>query len=255
MQGSSQYPAGDEEHCYHLFGVATIRDVETLRSHTNAMILRNNKLTHAFQIHNPEVSSYMTAVNQRVDSAVKGIKDNHEMLKDNSATLQQSVTTINNMWTTVIRTMIDESMSAMIIEKQAQELSNGVYELIHNKLSLYIVPVEVMAKTLKHVANHLVTRYPMFHLVSTNPAYYYQTQSVVHARSNNSLYITVTFPITSSSISYDVYQVLAFPVPLNESTTHASMLMDHPVTLLLVLIRKYILKLMTMNVNSVLETM
>ena len=45
-------------------------------------------------------------------------------------------------------------------------------------------------------------------------------------RRNLSIFISVKLPITPHNVRYKVFKILAFPVPVNESSPHATQLFD-----------------------------
>ena len=58
------------------------------------------------------------------------------------------------------------------------------------------------------------------------PQYYYEFGKFAIMRRNLSIFISVKLPITPHNVRYKVFKILAFPVPVNESSPHATQLFD-----------------------------
>ena len=124
--------------------------------------------------------------------------------------------------------MINASESISSVQLQMQSFLNGLHALVKRKLSPYLVPESQLRKALAHVENTLRRRHPDFHVTNHHPSFYYQQQSVMYAYHDESFYVTVQIPISSRNDLFDMFQILTIPVPLNHSTTHATLLDNVP---------------------------
>ena len=211
-----------------LFGTATVKDVQILASHINEMNKRQRDITHMFQVHTDELSSFMTATDTRITNAFNGIKQNHDILQQLDISVQNSLVTVSRMSNLIMKLLSRSIVNALTLQRKVDDLYYGVQTLLQGKLSPYLIPADVLSRAIARVNYHVNLKYPGYSITQNNIDYYYGAQTVIFARNFDSLFITLNFPISSSTNVFQVYQVLAFPVPLNTSTTHATQLLSHP---------------------------
>lgn len=81
-----------------------------------------------------------------------------------------------------------------------------------------------MKRTLNFVQGHLT---PLgYQVLRQTPQYYYEFGKFSIMRRNLSIFISVKLPITPHNVIHKVFKILAFPVPVNESSPHATQLFD-----------------------------
>ena len=208
------------------FGTAEDHDVQHILKHNSKLQQQNQNLGKAFQQQEKELASFMEATDQRMENAIKGIELNHQLFNNITRSLQHSLVASMQLWAKFNDLMLKHLKNAQLLELRMQQLAIGVQAMIKGKLSPFLIPVSALNATLNQVQMALHKNYPEFHIANTKLDYYYDTLNVAIGRTGNTLVATISIPITSSSNMFKVYEVLSFPVPLNQSTTHASQLLN-----------------------------
>ena len=209
-----------------VFGTATERDVKHLRKHLINMYQQNQRMSKTFQQQENNLASYMTAVDDRISNAMHGIEENHKLFHNITEEMQITLESTMHVWSKLSDVTLQYIKNTQQLELRMQQIAVGVQEIINGKLSPFLIPVSTINETLNHLKDLLNTKYPEFHIVNTNMNYYYETLTVNTVRSGNTIFITISIPISSSHNIFKLYQVLSFPVPLNHTTKHATQLSE-----------------------------
>ena len=77
-----------------------------------------------------------------------------------------------------------------------------------------------MGRTLNFVQGHLTPLW--YQVLRQTPQYYYEFGKFSIMRRNLSIFISVKLTITPHNVRYKVFKILAFPVPVNVSSPHAT---------------------------------
>ncbi len=220
---------GDLSHS--LFGTATSKEVNILKEHINTIVQQTNSITHSFSSQTGKMQSYMTAVDNRMTNIMRAADANHKEIGE----LIRHMSKVVNMVEQVEK-YSDAAMSAVVmqtkvshqLEQKVQSMLHGVYSLMQGKLSPSLIPPSVIHKLVDHINHQLSENSPGFHILHTHSARYYDNNNFVYARHNDSVYITLSIPVTSSHAVYQLYRAISFPVALNHTTMQASQLVDVP---------------------------
>ena len=113
------------------------------------------------------------------------------------------------------------------ISQSCDNLVMGVQELMRDRLPPYIISPSVLMNTLQHTDKYLQT-HNGYSLVTTNPSYYYHTATVAYQRYHSSIYININIPIALTKATFDVFEILSFPIALHSHSDHATQLLDLP---------------------------
>ncbi len=211
-----------------VFGTSTTKDLEILQRHMMAMNSNNEALSHEFQEHVKLMTSFMTSTDDRINEAMIGISDNHNVINSLISDLQQTQNGVNFVLSGALSALMKEMLLHAKVDSGIANLIEGVHQLVRHKLSPNLIPLTMLNETINKIDRKLITRYKgQFRISTRSPEFYYNTKNIVYARQNNSLYVTVGFPITSTDSKFDVYQVRTFPTPLNQSSNHATKLSEH----------------------------
>lgn len=73
----------------------------------------------------------------------------------------------------------------------------------------------------------LIRQYPKYSLIATDPKNYFSYADFSVIRQNNSLLITIQFLISAFQ-KFELYKIYTFPIPINESSSHATHLQNVP---------------------------
>lgn len=208
-----------------LFGLATMSDVRLLANHINALNRRTQQISHALQQHGDHLSSFMEVVDNRITHLMHGIQEQilglTKSFESSLRTLEQNMMNMSKVLTTL-------SNNFNVLRSNLLQLQSSVQSLVEGNISPSYIPKIVLTKTLHKIQNTLTKYYPDFHLTHFHPAYYYTTSNFMFTRNHSSLYITVKFPVSSHSHPLQLYKILTFPVPANNSMNQATQLFYLP---------------------------
>jgi len=211
-----------------LFGLATMSDVRLLANHINALNRRTQQIGHALQQHGDHLSSFMEVVDNRTTNLMHGIQENSKQIIGLTKSFESSLRTLEQNMMNMSKVLTTLSNNFNVLRSNLLQLQSSVQSLVEGKISPSLIPKIVLTKTLHKIQSTLTKYYPGFHLTHFHPTYYYTTSNFMFTRNHSSLYITVKFPVSSHSHPLQLYKILTFPVPANNSMNHATQLLDLP---------------------------
>ena len=71
-------------------------------------------------------------------------------------------------------------------------------------------------------------KYPGFHLTKHKPSKIYENAKFVNMHHDSKLYVTVKFPMSSHAKPLSLFKVLSYPMPVNDTSDHATQIVDLP---------------------------
>ena len=211
-----------------LFGTASASDIQLLQDHINELIKDQNTLKNNFQEHTTDMTSYMKTVNDRVDTALKGIQLNHDELNNYLHTMTISSSENTEMIYKLMTIMTSEILSANTIIKATENIMLAIHDLMQNKLPPVLISVDTLNMTLENVQKVLQSKYHGFSIATYDTKYYYSISNIMFTRREDSIFITVNIPITKSTVQYHVYEIQTFPIPIHNTTKHVSQILNYP---------------------------
>lgn len=211
-----------------LFGTATVDDVNMLAKHINALVVKDNSLSKAFSQHLDHFSSYVSHANSRMDNLMKGIKENEIAFKFLHGQITKNMNTLQENFEYMLSVLFDQITSAEKVRNILNNLQNAVIDLINGKLSPVLIPSDVLESALTNIQKILDEKYNGFHLTHTDPDEIYKSSKFVFAKKDNSLFITLKLPITSFKHTLQLFKIISLPVPINETSTHATQILNVP---------------------------
>ena len=114
------------------------------------------------------------------------------------------------------------------LESVFQELREGIFDLVKGKISPHLIPPKTMLQCIQDIQNILHDKFSGFHLIHTDPKEIYKNVQSIYARKGSKLFISVKFPVSPFPAPLTLYKVLSFPIPINETSNHATHLVDLP---------------------------
>ena len=210
-----------------LFGTARQKDVQILAQHITQMEKNKISMISSIQQHNKHMSSYMQAIDERLNNIVSEITFNHDNLQQfdlKLATLSESF--IKSVQLSIF--LSEQNHKANIIQMKIKELIDGVYALSKGKLSPNLLPPDTIDMAVKQINSILENKYPGFRIINLSPTLLYEQSNFVAVRRHHSIYITLKFYMTSLSAPLKLYKVQSFPVPVNVSNSQGTHLTDIP---------------------------
>lgn len=223
-----------------LFGTASAKDVKRLASHVQFIQKQQAQINQGLKRQSKLLSSYMATNNARVDQAIEQIKENHEATNKLNNWIHGQMNHFEAALA-ISAYVTHELFLASKLQAQVQEFNTGIQALMHGKLSPLLIPPQVMLEVLRIIQRHLFDDNLDFYITHNHPEYYYKHGKFNFAHGNNSLYISLHIPVSAFTSALEVYEVQSFPIPLNQSTKHASQLLDLPNILAITQDRQYYL--------------
>lgn len=123
-----------------LFGTATFEDVQLLARHINALNKLTRNVVKSVQLHENNLSSYIKTVDDRITNIVQGISENELAITLIQSQLFASFEKLGRSFTTMGVLLSKQIEKSRKLETRFQELLQGVYELVGEKLSPHLIP-------------------------------------------------------------------------------------------------------------------
>ena len=207
-----------------IFGIATENDVRVLAGHINALTRQQNKVARALARHGGDLSSYINQVDDRMDNLMEGIKENQVLTKILAAKITNETSRLQERFQKMTALYGEQIEKSQYVERYLGKLLSSIALLLTGKISPLLIPPKEMERTLNFVQRHLT---PLgYQVLRQTPQYYYEFGKFSIMRRNLSIFISVKLPITPHNVRYNVFKILVFPVPVNESSPHATQLFD-----------------------------
>ncbi len=204
-----------------LFGLATENDVKTLAKHIDFLEKNNRQTGSLFESQNKKLTSFMQTTSHRIANAVQQITSNSDQI----LMLDKHLLQLDNLLTYSLhltRVLTHQAHLAVSLEYHLENFLQSVYQLQAGKLSPLLIPPESLQKVINHVRHVFATKYPDFHLVHTDPSYYYESPHFLATRKGNVLIVYLKLFVSTHPHLLTVYQVTNMVVPLNDSTNHGT---------------------------------
>ena len=150
----------------------------------------------------------MKATDERMTNIVKGFGENHVAIEHIQTQLFESFESLEKTFSTMSAFTSKQIETARQLESIFNELLQGIYDLVEGKLSPNVIKPVTMVNTINDIQNILDKKFPGFHLVYKDPSLIYHNVDTFFARKGNSVYVSVTFPISpfAQPFSSSVYQ-------------------------------------------------
>lgn len=211
-----------------LFGTATSDDVEDLKRHMQVLNNNNVKIAKAMAHEAHELTSFMSAVNDRFDNVVKAVKLDHDQTMTLSQQFAASLDGMEHEFLILENMMLIQINATTVLDKHLEHAKLAVHDLVKGKLSPFLLSPKDLRTTLKQVQRIMNRKYPGFHIIHNNPLHYYSFANFLYSRHHSYLYVLLKIPISAFIHPLPLYKVYSVPVPINSTSTHATQLLDTP---------------------------
>ena len=210
-----------------LFGTATSKEVNRLKEHI--LSLENKEITMAsqFEKHSKDLSSFMSLTNDRLSSFKTHIADNHEAIIKVTHLFSKTTHTneVNLKFTMHI---VKNIYLSMALQENLLQFVLGMQALINHNLSPLLIPITDMKSTILNINarlrksnSELFVRDMSSHELYSDPKFHWTF-------TKSSLYITYYFPLSSSIPDLTLYKIHNIPVPLDNNSSHVTVLTNLP---------------------------
>ena len=211
-----------------LFGTATVEDFNVVAAHVNALTKRSRQIATALAQHAEHLSSFETKANDRMDNLMNGIKNNNVAIHYIQQQVESTAKSLQQMFEEMTSVLIQQIETSNHLNHELDQFQQAVKDLANGHLSPLLIPMQILHSTLNDIQSILSQKYPGFFVTTHSPSDLYTSSNFLFTRNNSNLYITVKIPISSERKPLQVYKVFSLPVPLNDSSKHATTILDLP---------------------------
>lgn len=210
-----------------LFGTVTMDDVNILASHINMLTKHTNQMTNLLVQHSDHLSSFMKLTDSRMNNLKNGIRNNAYAISP-LATKLANVSELEASFVNISEVLLNQVNKVTVYKNKMNRLVAAVQTLIEGKLSPFLISKSTIGHTINQITHLLRKSYHGFHLVHTDPSFFYSKGKFLYARHKSNLYITLKFPISSQTSSMKLFKVISLPVPISNTSGQATQLLSIP---------------------------
>ncbi|XP_046571583.1 uncharacterized protein LOC124279759 [Haliotis rubra] len=207
-----------------IFGTATVEDVERLAQYVKRLSMHVTNTSRVVQVQVRQMSSFIAKTNDRISSSLTGIETNH---RDISQVAEQ-VQDVEKSIFISMKILLDRLTFLTTIRQEIDEMYLGIQQLVNQRLSPSLLPVTEVKKALNMIQKRLNAEYPLFHVAHKDPGYYYRERTVHCSRTGDSILISLIVPFQTHSTLLEVYRINSFGLPINQSSSHVTQVMNLP---------------------------
>ena len=222
----------------NLFGTATVKDVETLKSHIIALET-NPESFKGFRKFQKQLSSLEVEAHENFKLLQDGVNKNKMLINESFHEMDrlqyywsQEMEDVNanvkalGQVSTIMHSINAHEVSTMLLMiTEMDKLINSYNVLLKGYLPLDLIPPARIQTILRNITDYLRLNHPTFKILHTNPTTYYHTHSISFARTNHNIYIKLNIPISSTNLLFNIYKLESIPVVAgnrNQSFTYIS---------------------------------
>ncbi|KAK3104775.1 hypothetical protein FSP39_009897 [Pinctada imbricata] len=211
-----------------LFGTATSDDINTMKRHMQVLNRNNAKLAKAMAIQDEHLSSFISTVDERFGNIMQAVQKNHKEAIAIAESARHSIDAVEHEFLILEEIMLKQVNASATLLSALEHVTLSVHDLVKGKLSPFLLKPNTIEHSLKQIQSILDTKFPDFVVIHKDPLYYYSFADFLYTRLHSTMYIILKVPISPMSQPLELYRVFSFPVPVNESSSHATQLMDIP---------------------------
>ena len=212
---------------HSLFGTATEKEMNQVRQHVELLEKRSDRMNEAFTNFSDHLSSFIQVSNSRYENLEVGIMDNLQALRilaNRLAALSASLR--DDMKLSSLLTQ--EVYLAMSLKQGLQNFIEGIYSLLNHKLSPYLISFNDVQETIKSINSKLTSKQARLNARDLSARDFYDLDNFVSTFRNNSVFISVKFPLVTAFSVVDLFKTYSFPVPINTTASHCTQIVDLP---------------------------
>jgi len=211
-----------------LFGTSTEADYQTLANHVKEIAETQNNEMKAIKKYTTSMSSFVQTSNKRMDALASAVQDqawqNVKLIEATTLSLENEIENFNNL--TFYTLKLEHTMS--LLQLQYKSILDSIELLLQGYIPSVLVPQHILTKTLQSIQDSLISTHARYHIVYTDPKYYYQRGQYVFVHHKRVLYSTPQIPLTSFQEPFFVYEIAQHPQPMPNNKDHATYLENLP---------------------------
>ena len=231
-----------------LFGIAKDSDIKAMNRHLKVIAKYQAKQKEERKEDLKLLNSFMNKTNERmnglatmVDGNYKSLYDMHvEFVKSNKRTAELAIDVSH-----FLPALINKTGIFAQLQGEMHNFIMGLHLLIRRRLPPSLIDRDTLLQALRTANKALKKSHANFQVIYNHPAYYYDMRDVLFAFSGRSFFVTIQIPISARNSLFNLYRVMNFPVPFNQTTTHATQIMGLPHFLAITTDNKYFVELST----------
>ena len=205
---------------HSLFGLATDDDIKAVKMHISQLQKHQDELFAELVQQN--FSSYMKITDRRISNVMTAAQFNFHALTSLRQTWTSQMDDMYGAMSSIITFLADSVRIVTELETRLEKFHHGLILLKQGTLSEYIIPTKEINQVIQTIMTKLVQKHKHLALVNKDPTSYYNSNSFILTRYKHSIYVTIKFPLSTYKSPFILYRIRTLPVPLNDSTTHAS---------------------------------
>ena len=215
-----------------LFGTARVKDVKLLARHFEALEAKSGKTLSKMAKFTENFSSFIQISENRYSKLKVAVKENHlavANLADNLNNLEANLAQQRITSTIMITLFVEELYHTINLQAGLSEFLEGVHDLMRHKLSRHIIPHDDMIQIINDINHKLDAHGTQLIVMPMEMPNICNFVPFVWTHRSSGLYVTIKFPLVLSAMGrFEIYKIITFPVPMNHTSNHATILKDFP---------------------------
>ena len=210
-----------------LFGTATVGDVQTLANHINQLNRKTEKLTQALAQNSLHMSSFIPMVDKRIGNLKSGIENNFNTIKSVVSSFNKQIHSLETTMTNISFIFTSHISKTYHIESTFAQFYSNIQSFVNGFITPSILSPSTLQQTFAGIHAILNHKYPKLKLVDNSFESIYKNPFLFFARHLKTIFLTVKIPITPY-LPFNLFKVIPLSVPINETSTHATQLLNLP---------------------------
>lgn len=206
-----------------VFGFATQGEISRISAHIMALESKQGNSGKVMAQFTEDLSSFMTLSQDRHNKLRQAVTDNHEAISSLATTMQTLESSIHDDME-MAALLVQELYHTMALQTSLQEFLSGIHDLLNQKLSSHIIPYQDIVSISENINSKLLQQRSRLKIKTMTTNEIYGTMPFVWTMRNNSLYVTLKFPLVASMSRLKVYKIYYLSIPFNSSIDHATKL-------------------------------
>ena len=141
--------------------------------------------------------------------------------------LQRSITSFTRILSAIVNLLVNNTIALNHVSGEINNMFLGIQMLVQGYISPNLIRPSTLKYCIEQIKSQLHETHPAFHLVHGDVQFYYTSKLFMYTRDQNSIYISMKFPISVDKHLFQVYQVQTFPHMVEESSNHSTQLLDY----------------------------
>ena len=214
-----------------LFDVATVSDVKKLKQHVDKLYSMQLSMMAGAIATTGKLSSFMKTANERMNNLMATIATAHSTILNITKTIDRQDLRnydIQRSVLSLVPVLLMKLQQVVRLERTLDTFLLGVHALLQRKLSPILIDHDTLTRALQTVHDTLKTNHPDFEIVHKQTRYYYHSANVLYAGQPEQILVMIEIPIASTNTKFNLYHILTFPVPFNDSSLHGTRVTNLP---------------------------